>query len=87
MKLKYNFVVRNVAGQAVALAVGGDNKKFNGMIKLNSVGEYIFRLLENDITEDEIVSKLTQDYEVSAEDARTALRDFLETLKASDILE
>ena len=35
MKLKYKFIVREVAGQSVALAVGDDNKYFNGMIKLN----------------------------------------------------
>ena len=35
MKLRYKFVVRNVSGKPVAVAVGQDNEKFNGMIKLN----------------------------------------------------
>lgn len=38
MKLKYKFVVRNVSGKPVAVAVGQDNERFNGMIKLNPSG-------------------------------------------------
>lgn len=86
MKLKYSFAVREVAGQSVALALGEDTKHFNGMIKLNSVGEYIFRLLENDISEDEIVDKLTEKYDVSAEDAKAALIDYLSVLRQNNLI-
>lgn len=86
MKLKYNFIVRNVAGQAVALAVGNTDNKFNGMVKLNSVGEFIFKLLEKDITLDEIVNKVTESYDVSAEEAKKAVEDFIEKLKANELI-
>ena len=86
MKLKHNFIVRNVAGQSVALAVGNDDSKFNGMIKLNSVGEFIFKLLENDITTDEIVNKITENYDVSAEQAKSAIEPYLETLREKNLL-
>ena len=86
MKLKYNFIVRNVAGQAVALAIGNEDNKFNGMIKLNSIGEFIFKLLENDITTDEIVNKITENYEVSAEEARSSIEAYLENLRANDLI-
>ncbi len=86
MKLKYNFVVRNVAGQSVALAVGEDNKNFNGMIKLNSVGEYIFKLLENEITVDEIVNNLTEKYDVSAEEASASLSSYLDVLRKNELI-
>ena len=86
MKLKYNFIVREVAGQSVALAVGDDNKYFNGMIKLNSVGEFIFKLLENDTSVDEIVSKITDTYDVSAEDAKVSVEKYLTVLRQNDLL-
>ncbi len=86
MKLKYNFIVRNVAGQAVALPVGNTDNEFSGMIKLNSVGEFIFKLLENDITIDEIVSKITESYDISAEEAKNAVDSFLETLKNNELI-
>lgn len=87
MKLKYNFVTRNVAGQTIALAVGEDGAKFNGMIKLNSVGEYIFKLLENDISKEEIVSKITDEYDVSVEEANQSLDGYLKILQENGLIE
>ncbi len=87
MKLKYNFVTRNVAGQSIAIAVGEDNAKFNGMIKLNSVGEFIFKLLENDISYDEIISKITDEYEVTADDASKSVDSYLTTLRNNSLLD
>ena len=87
MKLKYNFIVRNVAGQSVALAVGNDNAKFNGMIKLNSVGEFIFKLLENNITEEEILNKITEEYDISAEEAKSSVENYLAVLRQNELIE
>ena len=87
MKLKYNFIVRDVAGQSVALAVGDDNKYFNGMIKLNSVGEFIFKLLENDIDMDSILQRITEAYDVSAEEAKKSVEKYLDILRQNDLLE
>jgi hypothetical protein len=87
MKLKYKFIVRNVAGQSVALAVGEDNAKFNGMIKLNSVGEFIFKLLENDISEADIITKITDEYDVSAETAKESVENYLAVLRQNELIE
>lgn len=87
MRLKYKFVTRNVAGQCVALAVGEDNAKFNGMIKLNEVGEFIFKLLEIDISFDEIVSKVLEEYDVSQDDAKEAVENYIKVLNENNLLE
>jgi len=87
MKLKYKFVVRSVAGQSVALAIGDENKHFNGMIKLNSVGEFIFKLLENDIDTDGIVEQITTVYDVTPEKARESVESYLMVLRKNDLLE
>ena len=36
MKLKYNFVINEVAGSTVAVAVGDDAAKFKGFIKMSA---------------------------------------------------
>lgn len=87
MKLKYKFVVRNVAGQSVALSVGEENTKFNGMIKLNEVGEFIFKLLENDISFDEIISKITSEYDVCEDDAKKSVESYLQILRNNQLIE
>ena len=87
MKLKYKFLVRNVAGQAVALAPGEDSKNFNGMIKLNETGEFIFKLLENDTTVDEIVDAILKQYNTSAEEAKEAVNGYLDILRKHNLLD
>ena len=88
MKLKYKFVVRNVSGKPVAVAVGQDNEKFNGMIKLNPSGEVIFKMLgEGDITLDEIVVRFAQRFSISEEKAKSSVLAFVDQLRQNGLLE
>ncbi len=88
MKLKYNFVTNEVADKIVAVAVGDDLQKFNGFIKMNDVGAYIFNLLKNDVTEDEIVAAMKKDYEdATEEEIRENVKEFTAKLKESDVIE
>ena len=88
MKLKYNFVTNEVADKIVAVAVGGDLEKFNGFIKMNDTGAYIFNMLKSDVTEEEIVSAMKKDYEDAAEEEiRETVSEFVGKLKEADVLE
>ena len=88
MKLKYNFVTNEVADKIVAVAVGDDLQKFNGFIKMNDVGAYIFNMLKNDVTEDEIVAAMQKDFEdATEEEIREAVKEFTDKLRASDVIE
>lgn len=87
MKLKYNFVTNEVADKIVAVAVGDDLQQFNGFIKMNDIGAYIFNMLKNDVTEDEIVSAMQKDYEdATEEEIRETVSDFVGKLKEADVL-
>ena len=88
MKLKYNFVTNEVADKIVAVAVGGDLEKFNGFIKMNDTGAYIFNMLKSDVTEEEIVAAMKKDYEHAAEEEiRETVSEFVGKLKEADVLE
>lgn len=88
MKLKYNFVTNEVADKIVAVAVGEDLEKFNGFIKMNDTGAYIFNILKNDVTEDEIVEAMKKDYEDATEqEIRETVSEFVGKLKDADVLE
>lgn len=43
MKIKEGFVLRNMGGQAVVVSIGSASKVFNGMVKLNETGEYLWK--------------------------------------------
>lgn len=87
MKLKYNFVTNEVADKIVAVAVGDDLNKFNGFIKMNGSGAFIFDQLKNDVTEDEIVAEFLKVYDATEEQARETVREFIDGLKKADVLE
>ena len=88
MKLKYNFVTNEVADKIVAVAVGGYLEKFNGFIKMNDTGAYIFNMLKSDVTEEEIVAAMKKDYEDAAEEEiRETVSEFVGKLKEADVLE
>lgn len=48
MKIKNGFVLRDVGGQAVVIAVGEASKTFHGMINLNVTGKEIWQELNPD---------------------------------------
>lgn len=88
MKLKYNFVTNEVADKIVAVPVGDDLEKFNGFVKMNDVGAYIFNMLKNDVTEDEIVTAMLKDYEDATEqEVRETVKEFTGKLKAENVIE
>lgn len=88
MKLKYNFVTNKVADRIVAVAVGDDAQKFNGFIKMNDTGAFIFNMLRNDVTVDEIADAMKREYEgVSEDELRLTVSRFIDNLRESDVLE
>lgn len=88
MKLRYKFVVRNVSGKPVAVAVGQDNEKFNGMIKLNPSGEVIFQMLQQGaFSLNEIVSGFAQQFGIPEKTARPAVEAFIDQLRKNELLD
>ena len=87
MKLKYNFVINQVADQMVAVPVGDDLGEFNGFIKMNDVGADIFELLKEDTTVEKIIEDLKVKYSDATEDEiRENVVAFTDKLKESGVL-
>ena len=86
MKLKYKFVTNEVAGKTVAVAVGEDLESFGGFIKLNETGAFIFYLLREEISKEEIVKAICREYDVTEEKAIKATEEFLEYLSSFGVI-
>jgi hypothetical protein len=86
MKLKYTFVINELAGQTVAVPIDCE-KGEQSIIKTNETGAYILELLQNDISKPQIIEKINADYEIDDQARLEALVDsFIEKLKAADVL-
>ena len=87
MKLKYNFVINQVAGETVAVSVGNNDGAFNGYIKLNDTGAFVFKALEKDVTREEIIQKLRAEYpDASESDAAESVDELINKLNKAELL-
>ena len=87
MKLKYNFIINDVADKKVAVAVGGDLDQFNGFIKMNDIGAEIFEILKDDVTLDGIIDKMCEKHPESTRDeAAEAVGGFVAELEKSGLI-
>lgn len=86
MKLKYDFVVNKVADSFVAVATGDALNEYNGFIKMNETGAFIFKLLKDDITEEKITEKLLNEYDTDKKTAEDSVKKFLNDLEEKGII-
>lgn len=87
MKIKSDFMLREVAGYYVVVPVGSGALDFNGVINLNESGATLWKAMENDVTEDELVAVLTEEYEVDADRARCDVAAFVKKMKEGKLIE
>ena len=87
MRIKEGFILRKVGSQYVVAATGKASENFNGMMRLNESGAFAFRLLQEGVTEEELVTRIVAEYDVSEEAARRDVENFLAALGEADALE
>ena len=86
MKIKEGFILREVAGNYIVVAVGEAVKSFNGVINLNATGAFMWRLLEKGADEESIKSALLEEYDVSEEIAERDAKKFIAKLTEAGLL-
>jgi hypothetical protein len=88
MKIKDGFVLEEVGGAYVAVAVGERVESFNGMVKLNSTGAFLWKKLkDNDLSREELVGEVVKAYDgVTEEEVLPGIVAFEEKLRAAGII-
>ena len=78
MNLNKDFILRNIAGESILVATGSATQDFNGMITLNEVATFILENIDECETEEVLVEKVLEEFEVDEETARSDVREFLD---------
>lgn len=86
MKINGEFLLREVVGETVLIPVGKTALEYNGMIIINQTGAFIWKALEEGLEETQILSRMTEIFEVAETEAAADLKEFLENLKTAGIL-
>ena len=87
MKIKENFALRQVAGTWVVLPLGTATLDFNGMLTLNESGLMLWHLLEKGSDTESLATALTDEYDVTYEQALADVREFVEKLNRAGCME
>lgn len=87
MKIKDGYILDVIGDQKIAVSIDASKDKFTGMIKLNEVAAFLWQQLSVPTDENALTEALTQRYQVDEATARKDVKNFLEKLEKSGILE
>ena len=86
MRIKDGFLLRETAGKYIVLPLGGE-LALGSLITLNETGAFLWRLLENGASREELVEALLEEYDVDKERAEKDLDVLLAKMNAVGVLE
>ena len=87
MKLKKGLVLRYVDGMPIVVPIGAASMDFNGMIRLNESGAFLWKQLAAGGDVSALTDALQEEYAVERQEAEADVRAFLATLQNADFLE
>ena len=86
MRIVPGFVVRQIAGETIAIPAGPAARELSGLLAMNPSGQEMFDLLQTDRTEAELVQFLLDTYEIDEATAKADVAEFVEILRSNGVL-
>lgn len=86
MYIKDSFKLMKVGIQNIVVATGEEEESFNGMIRLNSTGVFLWEKLTQDHSENNLVDALMKEYGIDEATAKKGVDNFLASLKKEGVL-
>lgn len=86
MRIKGEYVLREIAGDYILVPVGPSALEVNGMITVNEVGVFIWKQLEQGCNYEELLASITAEYEVPDNQAKIDLDEFLARMKDANLI-
>ncbi|MBQ7975199.1 MAG: PqqD family protein [Clostridia bacterium] len=86
MKIKEGYMLRKVAGKYIVVPVGEEAVDFNGLITTNETGAFLWKALENEISEEKLLSEFLAEYDIDEQTAASDLSDFISKLNKAELI-
>ena len=87
MKRKNDFILQNVAGEYLLVPIGQRVVDLNGIITLNATGRYIWELLAEHRSVEELVAAIVEHFDVDFERAQADAKIFLDEISRMGLIE
>ncbi len=86
MEIKKQVILRSVAGEHMLIPVGETVFQYNGIFMLTESGKILWENIVKGADEEGLVQALVQEYEIDYDTAKADVQEFLEMLKAFEII-
>lgn len=86
MRIDKSFVLREIAGEYIIIPTGRTALEFNGLITVNDIGMELWEMLQEDVTFEELLKGILDEYDVDESTAREDIQEFLDKLISGGIL-
>lgn len=87
MKIKEGYVLREIAGSNVVVPLGNVQVSFKGIMTLNDVGSFLWKILEKGATKQELLEAVLNEYDVDEEKASKDIDRYIIKLQAEKVIE
>lgn len=86
-RAKNGFIHRKIANEDILISVGSGIADFNGYILLNSTASFLWDMLKEARSIQELSEALAQEFDVSLDEAKTDVNEFILMLLDKGMLE
>lgn len=86
MRIEKEFILREIAGDYIIIPTGSTVLEFNGLITVNEVGVTLWKLLQEEVSMEQLVDAVLAEYDVEEAVAREDIQEFLDKLSEGGIL-
>jgi hypothetical protein len=86
MRVAPGFIVRQIAGDTVAIPSGESAHRLSGLISLNESGKFLFEMLQTEQTESSLIHAMLENFEVDAITAKQDVVEFISILQECNLL-
>lgn len=87
MKIKEGYTLKEIAGSNVVVPLGDTQVSFKGIMTLNGVGAFIWKLLEKGADREELIREVLAEYDIDKETASKDIDRYIIKLRAEKIIE
>ncbi len=87
MKIKDGFILKDVAGSKIVIAIGEQRFNFNGVITFNEVGADVFNMLDGNNSVEDIVVKISEEYNAPYEVVKTDVENLIEKMRKHNLID
>ena len=87
MRVSKDLILREVAGEYILIPVGQAALKIHGMINLSESAVLLWKKLQEDCSEEDLVNALLKEYEIDYNTAQADVRELIEQMQTIGVIE